>query len=98
LNAMGSGGKVGLSSRLHMGHWQIVIEDTGPGLPENQLTEVFEPFVRIDPGKPQSEDAGSGLGLAICRRIVNLHGGTIRLENRTDQSGLRVIVEIPVRN
>ena len=98
LNAMGSGGKVGLSSRLHMGHWQIVIEDTGPGLPENQLTEVFEPFVRIDPGKPQSEDAGSGLGLAICRRIVSLHGGTIRLENRTDQSGLRVIVEIPVRN
>jgi signal transduction histidine kinase len=97
LNAMGSGGKIGLSSRLHSGHWQISLEDTGPGLPEDRLTEVFEPFVRIDPGTPEDHEAGSGLGLAICRRIVNLHSGTLRLENRTDQRGLRAVVEILLR-
>lgn len=98
LNAMGSGGKIGLSSRLHSGQWQIVLEDTGPGLPDDRLKEVFEPFVRIDPGAPQDQEAGSGLGLAICRRIVNLHGGTIRLENRIDHRGLRAVVEIPLRS
>jgi signal transduction histidine kinase len=98
LNALGSGGKVGLSSLLHSGQWRIVLEDTGPGLPEDRLTEVFEPFVRIDPGAPQDHEAGSGLGLAICRRIVNLHGGAIRLENRIDHRGLRAVVEIPLRS
>ena len=97
LNAMGPGGKVGVSSRLHLDKWQIALEDTGPGLPDDRLTEVFEPFVRVDSGQSQDQDTGSGLGLAICRRIVNLHSGTIRLENRTDQRGLRATVEIPLR-
>jgi signal transduction histidine kinase len=97
LNALGSGGKVCVSSRLHADHWQIAVEDTGPGLPEDRLTEVFEPFVRVDSGPARDQDTGSGLGLAICRRIVNLHSGTIRLVNRTDQRGLRATVEIPLR-
>jgi len=86
-----------LSSRLHSGQWQIIVEDTGPGIPDDRLKEVFEPFVRIDQGSTQDREAGSGLGLAICRRIVNLHSGTIRLENRVDLRGLRVVVEIPLK-
>jgi len=98
LNAMGSGGEVCLSSRPHPGQWQIVVEDTGPGLPDDRLKEVFEPFVRIDQAPARDQEAGSGLGLAICRRIVNLHSGTICLENRVDQHGLRVVIEIPLKS
>jgi len=97
LNAVRSGGEIALSSRLHSGQWQIIVEDTGPGIPDDRLKEVFEPFVRIDQGSTQDREAGSGLGLAICRRIVNLHSGTIRLENRVDLRGLRVVVEIPLK-
>ncbi|MCE0484866.1 MAG: HAMP domain-containing histidine kinase [Methylacidiphilales bacterium] len=96
LNALPSGGEIGLSSRLHSSNWEIILEDSGPGLPAHRLKEVFEPFVRVDQGASQDQDAGSGLGLAICRRIINLHGGSIRLENRVDQGGLRAIVEIPL--
>jgi len=96
LNAMRSGGEVALSSRFKSGKWEIILEDTGPGIPDHRLRDVFEPFVRIDQGAQQ--DAGSGLGLAICRRIVDLHGGTIRMENRIQPTGLRVIVEMPLGN
>ncbi len=94
LNAMPSGGEMALWSRFNSGKWEIVLEDTGPGLPDDRLRDVFEPFVRIDQGAQQ--DAGSGLGLAICRRIVDLHGGAIRMENRIQPTGLRVIVEMPL--
>jgi len=94
LNAMPSGGEMALSSRFKSGKWEIVLEDTGPGIPDHRLRDVFEPFVRIDQGSQQ--DAGSGLGLAICRRIVDLHGGAIRMENRIQPTGLRVIVEMPL--
>jgi signal transduction histidine kinase len=72
----------------------LVVSDDGPGLPPAQLERIFERFVRYDHAK--GERLGHGLGLAICKGIVDLHGGTIRAENRADRRGLRIVVTLPV--
>ena len=66
-----------LATELTDGHVQLAVSDCGPGIPENQLERVFEPFVTF---RPQ----GLGLGLAISRSIVSDHGGSIRAENNAD--------------
>ncbi|MCF6433516.1 HAMP domain-containing sensor histidine kinase [Leisingera sp. MMG026] len=68
----------------------VTIDDSGPGIPEDQLDRVFEPFQRLE------EDAtGSGLGLAIVKTIVTDQGGTIRLFNRPE-GGLRAELRLPL--
>ena len=95
--AVDSGGEVSLESRCEGGVWRVIVSDTGPGLPPDQLERVFERFVRFTPpGRTPEADGGHGLGLAICRSIVRLHGGRIRAENRGDARGLRLIVELPI--
>ena len=73
---------------------RIVIEDDGPGIPEDQFERVFEPFVRLEDSRSR-ETGGIGLGLAIARSIVRGHGGDIRLANRP-QGGLAVAVTLPL--
>lgn len=59
----------------------IQVQDEGPGIPEEDLTRVFERFYRVD--KSRSRDpGGTGLGLAIVRHLVELHGGKVFAENR----------------
>ena len=68
------------------------MSDRGPGVPEKDLTRIFEKFYRIQ--VPEGVH-GTGLGLSICKGIVEAHGGGIRAENRTG-GGLRVIVTLPL--
>lgn len=63
-----------LSATTDAGFVQLVVSDRGPGIPEDQLERVFEPFVTF-------REKGLGLGLAISRSIVSAHGGSIRAEN-----------------
>jgi len=72
---------------------EIVVEDEGPGVPEEALSQLFDPFYQVDESRPHG-DGGSGVGLAIARRAVQLHGGSIRAENR-ETRGLRVTIRIP---
>ncbi len=65
---------------------QIEVSDSGEGIPQDQLTTVFERFHRVDASRVSSDGGGSGLGLTIARAIVNDHGGT--LEARSEGSGL----------
>jgi signal transduction histidine kinase len=58
--------------------WTICVADNGIGIPESERERVFEDFYRSSAGK-QSGERGSGLGLAICRKIMEAHGGTIRV-------------------
>ena len=73
----------------------IVITDAGPGIPADQREHVGRRFYRA----PGTQASGSGLGLSIVQRILDLHGGTIRLETPDTGVGLQVTVALPrVRN
>jgi signal transduction histidine kinase/putative methionine-R-sulfoxide reductase with GAF domain len=73
---------------------QIVIEDRGMGIPPDKLSRVFERFYRVEEGGAERV-GGSGLGLAIVKSVVELHGGTIRVESEVGQ-GSRFILELPL--
>jgi PAS domain S-box-containing protein len=71
-------------------HIAVTIADTGAGIPPEALSKVWEPFYTTKP-----EGQGTGLGLPICRRIVEEHGGTIRLASAPHQ-GTTVSLTLPV--
>lgn len=74
----------------------IRVEDNGPGIPENHLEAVFQPFFRLDPSRSQ-KTPGIGLGLAIARNIVASMGGTLVLRNRRE-GGLAAEMRFPARD
>lgn len=88
----GGGGHVSLS--IVNQRARLVIEDTGPGIPEELIPRVFEPFFRADPARGQPIK-GAGLGLAIAREIIERFGGAIEISNRPE-GGLRQVVTMPV--
>jgi len=95
LHVTPKGGCITFSSICSGAFWKFTVEDTGPGLPTDRVSDVFLPFVRV----PQSNAdtfTGTGLGLAICRSILDLHHGEIRAENREPGPGLRVTFQIPI--
>ena len=71
----------------------IRVRDRGPGVAEDDLERMFEPFYRADAAR--SPDGGSGLGLAITRRAVERHGGSVRSANRSG-GGLEVEIALPL--
>jgi len=74
---------------------EIVVEDDGPGVPDEALSQLFGPFYQVDDSRSQTNGSNhSGVGLAIARRAVHLHNGSIRAENR-ESGGLRVILNLP---
>jgi signal transduction histidine kinase len=73
---------------------QIRVSDNGPGIPEAELEQVFEPFFRLEKSRSR-ETGGTGLGLSIARTIVRAHGGDVALTNRTE-GGLLVTVTLPL--
>lgn len=72
----------------------IRVRDKGPGIPEDRLKDVFEPFVRLEESRSE-ETGGIGLGLAITRSIIHAHGGRIDLRNR-EEGGLEAEVRLPL--
>ncbi|WP_422343538.1 ATP-binding protein [Parasphingorhabdus sp.] len=68
----------------------IHVDDEGPGIPEDQIDAMFEPFVRKEMSRNRAT-GGSGLGLTLARAIVRDHGGDVILQNR-EQGGLRASV------
>jgi heavy metal sensor kinase len=75
------------------GRAHLVVEDTGPGIPAEDLPHVFEPFYRSRSTGLQA--AGTGLGLAIARWVVELHNGAIHIDSRPGH-GVRVDVTLPM--
>ena len=73
---------------------EINIDDDGPGIPQQELTRVLEPFYRVE-GSRSRETGGVGLGLAIAHTIVQAQGGMLTLSNRTT-GGLRANIELPI--
>ncbi len=82
--------KVVVRSEHGAGAVKVIIEDSGPGLTEEAMRRVFTPFFTT---KPRGQ--GTGLGLSVSRRLIEAHGGSIRIESATGQ-GARVTVVLPV--
>ena len=73
---------------------EIVIDDDGPGIPEDKRDEVFKPFIRLDTSR-NPVTGGVGLGMTIARDVVRGHGGEIELQDAPG-GGLRVKISLPV--
>ena len=72
---------------------RMVVRDYGPGVPDSELKNIFQPFYRLTDARDR-QSGGAGLGLAIADRVVRIHGGTIRAENAVPH-GLRIEILLP---
>jgi PAS domain S-box-containing protein len=93
LAAMAPGGELSirLAPRDAFGSQTLVVQimDTGTGIPEELMGQIFDPFVTTKPG-------GSGLGLSICRGIADAHRASIRARNNPGGKGTTITIEFPV--
>ncbi|MBG0828186.1 DUF4173 domain-containing protein [Planomonospora sp. ID67723] len=87
------GGVVVLAARPEGAGVRLRVTDQGPGIPEEDRGRAFERFSRLDAGRA-ADGGGAGLGLAITKEIVELHGGSIRVE---DGVGCSIAVDLPER-
>ena len=92
-NTLAYGNKAKLITKKTMHNLIILIDDDGPGIPENEYANVLKPFYRIDKSRGQNK-SGVGLGLSITNDIIRSHGGTISFE-KSPSDGLRVKVSLP---
>ena len=74
---------------------QIVVEDRGPGIPDEHRERIFERFFRGASAGRRTQTSGSGLGLAIVDQHVRVHGGTVAAEAGPDGVGSRFVIELP---
>jgi two-component system sensor kinase FixL len=90
IEAMGGAGTIRVISRRLSSVAEIVIEDNGPGIPEELHEKIFDPFFTTKP-------EGTGLGLAICRNIIQDHGGTLTIRS-SQHGGCAFILSIPIHS
>jgi len=90
----GSSVDVRLRYEATLGSAVLDVRDYGPGVPENELINIFRPFYRASDARDQ-QSGGVGLGLAITNRVVRLHGGSVSAANAAG-GGLEVQIRIPV--
>ncbi len=76
------------------GSVELSVSDEGPGIPEEDLSRVFERFYRVDKSRAR-DPGGTGLGLAIVKHLIELHHGSVRAENRPE-GGTRVTITLPL--
>jgi signal transduction histidine kinase len=76
---------VHLTASRESGTFTLRVADSGPGIPPEHLSRIFERFYRVDTSRAPG---GTGLGLAIVKHLVRLHGGTITVENRAEGGAL----------
>jgi len=88
-----AGTTVRIEASRNNGTITISVSDEGPGIPEEDLSRVFERFYRVDKSRAR-DPGGTGLGLAIVKHLVELHGGEVRAGNRPE-GGARFTVVLP---
>jgi signal transduction histidine kinase len=92
-NAVAYGGQADVRIADMPDAYEVVVEDQGPGIPDEDHQRVFEPFVRLESSRNR-EGGGTGLGLTLVKAIAEGHGGVITLENRPE-GGLRARMRLP---
>jgi len=93
VNYSPEGGLITLAARVDGARVVLSVGDEGPGLPDSDLSRVFERFYRVDKSRTR-DPGGTGLGLSIVRHLVELHGGNVRAENKPDR-GAMFTIELP---
>jgi len=95
--AMPNGGRVivRLEHDATAGTVDLIVRDTGCGIPPDKLPQVFEPFFSTKSGPDETGKGGTGLGLASCRQIIEAHRGRVRVES-TVGKGTQFTIKLPV--
>jgi len=88
-------GEVRIVAMPANGGFSVRVTDTGPGIPDEEQTRIFEEFHQVDASNTKAK-GGTGLGLAIAKQIVQMHGGRIWVES-TLGKGSTFQVELPIR-
>ena len=92
-NSLKYGKKVIVELKKSINNIVIIIEDDGPGIPENEYENVFKPFYKVDKSRGDYKSS-VGLGMSIASDIVQSHGGSIKLE-KSPLGGLKVKIFLP---
>ena len=95
--AMQSGGTVTirLEHDAAAGTVDLIVRDTGCGIPADKLPRIFDPYFTTKPGPDETGKGGTGLGLSSCRQIIEAHRGRIRVES-TIGKGTQFTIKLPV--
>ena len=76
--------------------WAVLeVADTGPGIPEEEIPNIFERFYRLDPSRKRTASGGTGLGLSIAYWITRSHGGTIEVSSEVG-TGTKFTIQLPL--
>jgi len=89
------GGRVTVSVAQREGQVEVVVADTGIGIPPAELPHVFEMFAQLAPGSGSS-NGGLGIGLTLARRLIELHRGTIEARSEGAGKGATFVVRLPL--
>lgn len=93
-NAIHYGGSVRVTVRRDGDSAEIIVDDDGPGIPEDRISDALQPFVRLDTARGR-DTSGMGLGLPIVQKAVLMENGTLDLRNRPE-GGLRATIRLPI--
>ncbi|HTM27521.1 MAG TPA: ATP-binding protein [Vicinamibacterales bacterium] len=87
------GGRIEMRARREGSHVVLSVADEGPGIPDADLTRVFERFYRVDKSRTRAgkDPGGTGLGLSIVRHLIELHGGRVTAANRSPRGAVFTI-------
>ena len=88
-------GKINVNCRLQKQRVEVIVEDTGVGIAEDDLPHIFDRFYRSDKSRTRSE-GGTGLGLSIAQWIIEGHSGSIRAESKLAQ-GTKFYFHVPLK-
>ncbi|MGJ3255145.1 MAG: ATP-binding protein [Alcanivorax sp.] len=88
-----NGGSLRITLTHPADHWELLLEDSAPGVPDEALPRLFDHLYRVESSRNR-RTGGTGLGLAICQRIVQAHGGTIGAEH-SPLGGVRIRITLP---
>ncbi|MEO1005667.1 MAG: ATP-binding protein [Cyanobacteria bacterium J06638_38] len=84
-----------MASQSYRRYCQIVVQDSGRGIPQDKLESIFERFQQVDASDSRSK-GGTGLGLAICRHIIEEHQGKIWVESKLG-TGSKFCLDLPLK-
>ena len=96
-NALRYGNLANLKVIVDDRHVNFIVEDDGPGIPPEMLSEALKPFSRLDPARNQDKGMGVGLGLPIASDIAKAHGGSLQLLESKIHGGLRAEFRIAAK-